>query len=81
MTVTVYTQPHCYPCDATKRRMTKNGINFEVKDAQEQGQAWIEVQRKRGMVATPIVTVTDDTGVETAAWAGFQPTKIDTLVH
>ena len=81
MIVTVYTQPHCYPCDATKRRMTKKGIDFEVKDAQDQCEAWIEQQRQRGLASTPIVSVTDESGAEVAVWAGFQPTKIDSLVH
>ena len=32
MSITVYTKTHCPQCDATKRQLTKQGLDFDQVD-------------------------------------------------
>ena len=82
MKVIVYSQPNCYPCEGTKRRLTKKGIEFSEVDLTAPGaEDLLAGFKQRGLASTPIVVVTDDSGMEKQVWSGFNPTKIDALVH
>jgi len=73
MSVTVYTKPNCVQCDATKRHLNKLGIEYNTVDITEDLEAFDMIVSK-GFKAAPVV-IADD-----AAWAGYQPDKIDGLV-
>lgn len=69
MSVTVYTLPSCVQCNATKRRMDKLGIEYEVVDLLAAPE---ELERFKGMGHTtaPIVEAGDE------VWSGFRLDKI-----
>lgn len=75
-TVTVYSQPHCRGCDATKRQLTKRGIPFtEVPIDDDVRLAADELN----LTSAPIVCVSVD-GVE--SWfCGFRPDRIDEIAR
>ncbi|BDR54052.1 NrdH-redoxin [Bombiscardovia apis] len=69
MSVTVYTKTHCPQCDATKRQLTKLGVDFDVVDLTS-NPSKIEDFLAQGFKQTPIV-VTDE-----ASWSGYRPDMI-----
>lgn len=69
-TVKVYTQPNCSQCEATKRKLTEKGVEFEVRDITDEDR---EKFSQMGFRSAPIV----DTGED--IWAGFRPDKLMTL--
>lgn len=76
--VTVYTRPACYPCDATKNQLTKFAIPFTevpIADAPEIA----ATAREAGWSSAPIVFAdTDHTGP--LMWGGYRPDRIARLV-
>lgn len=76
ITVTVYTQPHCRQCDATKKQFTKRGIPFTEQPIDDDVRAAaIELD----ITSAPIVCVSID-GVE-SWWGGFRPDRIDEIAR
>lgn len=73
MKVTVYSQPDCPPCEWTKDFLTRNGIEFTVKDVRADEFAREEL-RTMGFRSTP-VTVIDGTAV-----VGFDQTRLAELL-
>lgn len=73
MTVTVYTKPNCVQCDATKRSLTKLGIEFNTIDATQDEKVYNMLVEK-GFKAMPVVNADDEW------WSGFNPDKINGLV-
>lgn len=70
--VQLYTLPSCVQCDATKRYMQRNLIDFEEIKLQEAPGA-LEKVREMGYTAAPVVMAGD------SHWSGFRPDMIDTL--
>lgn len=70
--VTVYTQPNCQPCRATKKRMEKLGIPFNEVDITSDPSA-LDTLRAEGWQSAPVVKTQHET------WGGFNPSKIDAL--
>ena len=72
MKVSVYTNPNCVQCDATKRWLTTNKINFETKLISESPEIEVLIQEKR-FVAAPVVTADE------LSWSGFRLEKLKTI--
>jgi glutaredoxin-like protein NrdH len=72
MSVTVYTKAHCPQCDATKRQLSKQGVDFDVVDLTENPEQ-IENFLAQGFKQTPIVVT------EEASWSGYRPDMIKQL--
>jgi glutaredoxin-like protein NrdH len=70
--ITVYTKPSCVQCDATKRHLTKLGIEFDTVDITQDQDAFDKIIGM-GFKAAPVV-ITDD-----SSWSGYQPDKINAL--
>lgn len=73
MTVTVYTQPACVQCNATKKALDKAGIAYDVVDVSENTHAR-EYVMALGYLTAPVVVAGD------AHWSGFRPDRIKALV-
>lgn len=71
--VVVHTQPGCYQCVATHRRLTERGVEFEVVDVSVDPEALTRI-KELGYSQVPVVIAGD------AHWSGFDPDRIDALV-
>lgn len=74
MSITVYTKPSCVQCDATKRHLTKLGLEFETIDITQDQEAYDKIIGL-GFQAAPVVITEDD------SWAGYKPDKLDGLAN
>ncbi|OZG48952.1 glutaredoxin-like protein NrdH [Bombiscardovia coagulans] len=74
MSVTVYTKAHCPQCDATKRQLAKQGIDFEVVDLTANPEQ-VEDFLAQGFKQTPIVVS------EQVSWSGYRPDMIKQLAR
>lgn len=72
MSVTVYAKPACVQCNATKKRLTKLGIDFETVDITKDDEARARIMNL-GYIAAPVVEVGDE------HWSGYRPDKIDSI--
>lgn len=70
--MTIYTQPGCQRCAATKRVATKVGITPIMVDVSADQDA-ADALRARGELELPVVSVTDAAGAEVRRWSGFRP--------
>ncbi|WP_432482624.1 glutaredoxin domain-containing protein [Kineococcus esterisolvens] len=78
MNVTVYSQPACQPCRATKRLLEAEGIPFvEVDTSTDPDVAAALIAL--GHTTSPVVTVTDGESVQDQRWEGFRPDRIRAL--
>lgn len=71
--ITVYTKPSCVQCDATKRTLTKIGLEYQTIDVTEDETAY-EMLVEKGFKSMPVVDANGEW------WSGFQPDKINGLV-
>ncbi len=69
MSITVYTKTHCPQCDATKRQLTKQGLDFDQVDLTA-NQELVDQFIAKGFKQTPIVVTDEDT------WSGYRPDMI-----
>lgn len=67
--VKIYTKQRCPQCEATKRRMRKNGVDYIEEDAISH----LDDLKTMGFMAAPVV-MTDQTN-----WSGYRPDLIDAL--
>lgn len=74
MSITVYTKPSCVQCNATKRALTKSGLEFVEVDLMEDEEALATV-KALGYQQAPVVFAGGD------HWAGFRPDKIKALAQ
>lgn len=72
MTVTVYTKPLCPQCNATKKHLTKLGIEVNELPIDE---AVLLRATAAGILSAPIVEA-----IGHAPWGGYRPDRIDALV-
>lgn len=79
-TITVYerTSSYCVQCLATKRALTRRGIEFETVAIEDMPDAWLEGHKAEGRKQAPIVVVEHDNGGK-IEWAGNRVDLIDTL--
>ena len=70
--VQLYTLPACVQCDATKRYLKRNQIDFEEIALQDDPQA-LEMIRGMGYTAAPVVMAGE------SHWSGFRMDMLDTL--
>lgn len=69
--VTVYTQPSCQPCRATKRWLDKRGITYTQVDVTHDPTA-AEYVKDLGYLAAPVVITSDG-----AHWNEFRPDLLE----
>src|SRR5699024_6461662 len=72
MDITLYSQPFCVQCDATKRALNKAGSAYAVVDITEDAEA-LAMVKSLGYVQAPVVITSED------HWSGFRPDKIKAL--
>ena len=65
MSITVYTKPSCVQCNATKRALKKNGLEFSEVDLTEDEEALATV-KALGYRQAPVVFANGD------HWAGYR---------
>jgi glutaredoxin-like protein NrdH len=69
MTITVYSKPACVQCTATTRALDARGLQYDVIDLSQDGEALQKVQ-ELGYRQAPVVIAGD------SHWAGFRPDMI-----
>lgn len=69
MTITVYSKPMCVQCDATKRALTKQGLDYTTVDLSEDASA-LDYVKSLGYAQAPVVIAGDQ------HWAGYRPDLI-----
>lgn len=76
--ITVYTQPACGQCMATKRKLDKLGLDYRVVDVAEPDQedARDYVVNTLGYATAPVVEVDGDDH-----WGGYHPGKLEALAQ
>lgn len=74
--VTLFTQPSCGPCMATKRHLEKVGIQHDVVNIQVDTAAGAML-KARGFTGTPVVIAMTPQGER--AWQDYQPERIAAL--
>lgn len=72
MSVIVYTKPDCPPCNATKKYLTRDGIEFTEVDLTNNEEAY-NLVTSLGYKYTPVVVSGSN------HWSGFRPDKIASL--
>ena len=76
--ITVYTNPGCVQCDATRKYLTERNTRFETVDLSTDGLALAAV-KDLGYMQAPVVFVRYPNGSE-SHWAGFRPDKLSGFV-
>lgn len=69
MSITVYSKPMCVQCDATKRALDKQGLDYTIVDMSEDATA-LDYVKSLGYVQAPVVMAGD------AHWSGYRPDLI-----
>ena len=72
MSITLYTKPNCVQCNATKRALDKQGLDYETIDLTEDVNALDRI-KDMGFQQAPVVFAGDE------AWSGFRPDKIKAI--
>ena len=72
MSVIVYTKPRCLQCDATKRTLDKQGVDYTIVDLSIDGAA-LGYIKSLGYQQAPVVIADEE------AWSGFRPDRIKAL--
>ncbi|MCI5826174.1 MAG: glutaredoxin-like protein NrdH [Arcanobacterium sp.] len=70
--ITVYTKPQCVQCRATKRALTKQGLEYVEIDLAQDEEA-LNTVKALGYQQAPVVFADGD------HWSGFRPDKIKML--
>ena len=76
--ITVYTNPGCVQCDATKKYLSDRNTTFETVDLSTDELALAAV-KDLGYMQAPVVFVRYPNGSETH-WSGFQPSRLDGFI-
>lgn len=71
--ITVYSQPGCQPCNATKRALDRAGLDFREVDVTASPES-LSYVKSLGYAATPVVVVERGDSVE--YWSGYRPDLI-----
>lgn len=78
LSITVYTQPGCFPCTFTIRRLGDALSEDRIIDLTEDTDAYALVTGL-GYKSAPVVVIRDRHGNITGHWAGFNPERIDVV--
>lgn len=73
--ITVYTQPGCQPCKATKRWLDKRGISYRTVDVTESPED-LEAIKALGYQSVPVVIVGRGDPETELHWQGFHPDNL-----
>ena len=73
--ITVYTQPACQPCRATKRWLDKRGIIYRTVDLTESPDDMAAV-KALGYAAAPVIVVSGRDPEMDLHWQGFDPNNL-----
>lgn len=76
--LTVYTNPSCVQCDATKRYLNKHNTRYDVVDLSTDELALAAV-KDLGYRQAPVVIARYPNGSE-SHWSGFQPSRLDGFI-
>lgn len=77
--IIVHGKTNCVSCESLKRWLTSKNVDYVYKDLETDHESLKKFQSK-GMKTLPIVTVVDEKGNETNAFAGFNINKIMELI-
>lgn len=80
MTITVYTQPNCQPCKATKRALAKAGLEYIEADLTADNGRHLDYLRALGHQSAPVVTV-EHGDTLTDHWDGYRPERLRALAE
>lgn len=81
-TITVYTQPNCQPCKATKRWLDKRDIRFQETDVTKpENEKDAEAIRALGFKEAPVVIVSTGDPETDLMWSGFHPDNLSKYTH
>jgi len=72
--ITVYSQPNCQPCKATKRKLDQLGVNYRAVDVADDETALATI-RGLGYQQTPVVVAGEQ------HWSGYRPHMLEELAH
>ena len=72
--VTVFTKHGCPQCDMTKNVLNQEGIEYEVKNVQEDEEAFNYVVEVLGIRQMPVVEVEGE-----EPFSGFRPDKLKNI--
>jgi len=75
MTLTVYSQPNCQPCKATKRWLDRRGITYQEVDVTTSPKD-AEAIRALGFKEAPVVIVSSGDPELDLMWSGFDPNNL-----
>ena len=73
--ITVYTQPNCQPCKATKRWLDRRGIRYQETDLTTNPVDAAAV-RALGFKEAPVVIVSNGDPETDLSWSGFDPNNL-----
>lgn len=69
--IILYSKPQCRQCEATLRKLDKDGVKYNYVDLSEQAEALEEI-KNLGYLQAPVVYVNED-----VHWSGHRPDLID----
>jgi glutaredoxin-like protein NrdH len=78
--ITVYTQPHCQPCRATKRWLDKRGIEYRTVDVSQSPDDLAAI-KYLGYQQAPVVIVSSGDPETDLHWSGFDPISLGRYVE
>lgn len=73
--ITIYTQPSCQPCKATKRWWDRRGIRYQEVDITSSPKD-AEAIRALGFKEAPVVIVSNGDAEMDLMWSGFDPNNL-----
>jgi glutaredoxin-like protein NrdH len=79
-TVTIYTQPRCQPCKATKRWLDKRDITYTEVDMTASPDDATAL-KALGFQEAPVVIVSTGDPETDLMWSGFDPNNLTKYTH
>lgn len=79
-TITVYTQPSCQPCKATKRWLDKRDIPYQEVDITTSPKD-ADAIRELGFKKAPVVIVSTGDPETDLMWQDFHPGNLEKYTH
>ena len=75
-TVTVYMQPACQPCKATKRWLDKRGIQYRAVDVSQSPDDLAAI-KYLGYLKAPVVIISNSDPETDIHWQDFNPFNLE----
>lgn len=73
--VHVYSKPACVQCDATKRWLNKNNVEYQEHNLLFSDDV-LEMAKELGYTSAPVVILENPDTKARVTWAGFVPSKL-----